>query len=48
MGDFINPENAKEERSPKRLRGESLANNGVGSAGSPGPAAPLESSKLVN
>ena len=48
LGDATNPKNTKEERSLKRVRGESLANNGVGPTGSPGPTAPLESSKLVN
>ena len=40
--DPVDPENAKEERSPKRLRGDSAANIGVG------PAAPPESSEPVN
>lgn len=53
-GDSADPENAGEERSPKRLRGEPSADNAVGlsqSVGSPGAgsdAAPPESSELVN
>ena len=46
--DPVDPENAKEERSLKRLRGDFLANIGVGPAGSLGPAAPPESSEPVD